>query len=71
MAEDFQIAVLNVAAIFAEMNRDAVGTAEFGGGCGPNGIGLVGAPGLAKRGNVVDVDAEFHVRIWVRGEVSE
>ena len=58
LAENFQIAILDMAAIFAEVDRDAVGAAQLGQSGGPNRIGLVRPPGLPERGDVVDVDAE-------------
>ena len=58
LAEHAQVAVLNMAAIFAQMQRDAVGAAQFGQGRGPDRVGLVRAAGLAQRRYVVDIDAE-------------
>ena len=59
LAEDPQVAVLDVAAVLAEVEGDAVGPAQFGQGGRPDRIGLVGSPGLPDGGDVVDVDAEF------------
>ena len=53
------VGVLDVAAVFAQVHGDAVGTAQVGLDGRPHGIGLPGAAGLAQGGNVVDVDAEF------------
>ena len=56
--EHAQVAVLNVAAVLAQVDRDRVGPAEFGERRRPDGIGLVRLAGLADRGDVVDVDAQ-------------
>ena len=59
LAEDPQIALLNVAAILAEMEGDAVGPPQFR-QCGrPDRIGLESPPDLADRCHVIDVDAKF------------
>ena len=59
LAEDPQIALLDVAAVLAEMDGDAVGPAQFG-QCGrPDRVGLESPPRLADRRHVVDVDAKF------------
>jgi hypothetical protein len=53
-----KIAVLNMASILAEVQRDAIGATKFSeGGC-PNRIGLVRSTGLSDRGYVIDIDAE-------------
>ncbi len=57
-AEDADVAVLDVAAVFPQVDGDAVGSGEFGEGGGVDGVGLDGAAGLADGGDVVDVDAE-------------
>jgi len=57
--ENPQVAVLNMAAIFAEMQRYAVGPAELGERGGPNRVGFVGAAGLSNRRDMVDIDAEM------------
>ena len=59
LAQDPQVAVLDVAAVLAEVERDAVGPAQFGQRGRPDRVRLVGPPRLADRGHVVDVDAEF------------
>lgn len=59
LAEPAHIAIANMAAIFAQVDRNSVGTTEFGFDGGPYGIGFVATPGLAEGGDVVDVDAEF------------
>ncbi len=53
------VAILDVAAVLAEMKCDPVGPAELGQGGGPDRIGLVGLAGLADGGDVVDVDPKF------------
>ena len=49
---------MDMAAVFAEMERDAVGPAEFRERGRPDGVGLVGAASLPDGGDVVDVDAK-------------
>jgi len=58
-AEHGQVAILDVAPVFAEVDRDAVGATQLGQRGSPNRVGLVGSPGLAESGDVVDVDAEI------------
>ena len=58
-AEDPQVAVGDVAAVLAEVEGDAVGPAQFGQRGRPNGVRLVGAPGLPHRGHVIDIDAKL------------
>ena len=53
-----QIALLNMAAILAQVDRDRVGPAQFGQRRRPNRVGLVRFAGLAHRGHVIDIDAE-------------
>lgn len=45
--------------IFAEMEGDAVGSAEFRLDGGPDGIGLDATSRLANGGYMVNVDAQF------------
>ena len=54
-----KVTVLNVPSILAQMDGDRVGSAEMRLDGGPHGVGLVGPPGLADRGHVVDVDAQL------------
>ena len=58
-AQLFNVVILNVAAVFAQVHGDAVGTAQMRFDGAPDGIGFVGLPRLADRGNVVDIDAQF------------
>src|SRR5205085_6400721 len=55
----FNVALLNVAAVFAQMHGDLIGAAQFGFHGGPHRIGFDPAPGLAHGRNVIDVDAQF------------
>lgn len=71
LAEQEQVAVVDVAAVFAEVDGDAVGTAKLGlvGGADRIGLALSEAfalvPRLADGGDVVDVDAELdHVGLY-------
>ncbi len=57
--EAAHIIVLDVPTVFTQMHSDAVGPTEVGFDGGPDGVGLVGSPGLADGGDVVDVDAEL------------
>ena len=52
--------VLDVTAIFAQMDGDAVGTPKMGLGRRPDGIGLPRPPGLADGGHMVDVDTKLN-----------
>jgi hypothetical protein len=56
--EQEEIAVLDVPAVFAEMDRDPIRTAQFRLHRGPNRIGFVSPAGLPNRGDVVDVDSQ-------------
>ena len=53
-----QIAVLDVPAIFAQVQRDPVRPGQFGKGGRPDRVRLDRASGLADRGDVIDVDAQ-------------
>ena len=54
-----QVALLDMPAILAEMDRNRVGPAQFGQRRRPHRVGLVRLAGLADRGHVVDVDAKY------------
>ena len=58
LAEQPEVAVLDVAAILAEVDRDPVRAAEFRLGRGPDRVGLAAPPGLAEGGHVVDVHSQ-------------
>ena len=53
-----KIAILNVATILAQVERDAVGAAKFSERRGPHGIRLVRLASFANSGDVVDVNSE-------------
>ena len=53
------VGILNVTAIFPQMNGNAVRTAEMGFDGAPDGVRFIGAARLAQRGDVVDVNAKF------------
>ena len=53
-----QVALLDVAAVLAQVDGDAVGAAEQGQHRRRHGVGFVRPPRLPQRGDVVDVDAE-------------
>src|SRR5262249_24196323 len=52
------VAVLDVAPVLAQVDGDAVGAGEEGEDGRRDGVGLVAAPCLPHRGDVVDVEAE-------------
>ena len=62
LAQPAHVLVLDVAPVLAQVHGDAVGAAEVRLDRRPHRIGLVGAPRLAHRGDVVDVDAELDHR---------
>jgi hypothetical protein len=51
------IGVLNVPAIFAQMNRDSIGAAKFGLLGGEHGTWLHALAGLAQRANMININA--------------
>ena len=59
LAQPPHVLVLDVAAVLAQVHGDAVGAAQVRLDRRPDRVGLVGAPRLADRGDVVDVDAEL------------
>ncbi len=60
VAQAVDIVVLDVAAIFAQVHGDAVGTAEMGFDGRPDGIGFIGAARLTDGRHMIDIDAEFN-----------
>ena len=54
------VVVADVAAVFAQVEGNVVGTVGFGGEGGFEGAGVGGAACVAQGGDVVDVDAEEH-----------
>ena len=58
--ERLDVRVLNVAAVFTEVDGDAVGTAGERVGRGADGIGLVRFPRFADGRDVINVDVEAH-----------
>src|SRR5690606_13844839 len=55
LTEQVEIALLDVAAILAEVERNAVGTSQLGERGRPDRVGFVRHAGLTHRGHVVDV----------------
>ena len=53
------IGILDMATIFPQMNRNAVGATEMGLDGAPDGIRFVGNARLPQRCDVVDIDAKF------------
>ena len=58
LPQDAHIAVLDVPAVFAQMDGDAVGAAQQRRAPRQHGIGFQGAASLPNRGDVIDVDAQ-------------
>lgn len=54
-----EIVILDVAAIFPEMQGDSIRAAELGLGCCPDRVGFVGPSCLSDRCDMVDVHAQF------------
>ncbi len=57
-SKPLDVAVLDMASVFPQMNGDAVGSGRFAQGRGLEGIRLVGSPSLADGGDVIDVDVQ-------------
>ena len=57
-SEQADVAVLDVPAVFAEVDGDAVGPSQLGQHGRPDRVRLSPAPGLAERGDMIDVDTE-------------
>jgi hypothetical protein len=51
------------------MDRNAIRPTQFRRRGRPNRIGLVGPPGLAERGHVIDIDAEFRHYVSLRKRI--
>ena len=62
VAQAAHVLVLDVAAVLAQVHRDAVGAAQVRLDRGPHRVRLVRASRLAHRRHVVDVDAELDHR---------
>ena len=60
LAQQAHVAILDVAAIFAQVHGDAVGAGELDERRRPHRIGIGGAARLAQRRDVIDVDVQFH-----------
>ena len=58
LPEEPQVAVLDVPPILAEVDGDPIGPAQLGQRGGPDRVGLMPAPRLAERGDVIDVDSQ-------------
>ena len=56
------VAILDVAAVFAQMQRDVVGARLLGQQRGVHRVRIRRAARLAHRGDVIDVDAQLDVR---------
>ena len=58
LPQQAQVAVLDVPAVFAEMDRDHVGPAQLGEHGRPDRVGLAPAADLTKRGDMIDIDTQ-------------
>ena len=58
LAQAQEIAVLDMPAVFTQMESDRAGAGALGGERRLDRIGIVDAPRLAQRGDVIDIDAE-------------
>ena len=58
LLHDLQVAFLYVAAVFAQVNGDAVGAGALGGQRGRDGVRIARPPRLAQGGHVIDVDPQ-------------
>jgi hypothetical protein len=58
LAEEPHVAILDVAAILTEVDGDPVGPAKLGHGRRPDWVRLVSPASLAKRRDMIDVDAQ-------------
>ena len=67
LSQKMYVAILNVPTIFAQVNGDAVGAAQYGQNGGGHGIGQLSVPGLSKRGNVIDVYAKSDHTVFLAG----
>jgi hypothetical protein len=59
--EAVDIGIADVAAVFTQMRRDAVGACLGSDACGTDRIGMRPAPGVTDRRDVVDIYAETEV----------
>jgi hypothetical protein len=57
LAQKRDISILNVATVFAQMDRDAVRSAQLGEDRCPHWVRLAPSARLANRGDMIDVDA--------------
>ena len=58
LAEQAEVAILDVAAILTKMNRDAIGATKLGLGRRPDRVRLATPSGLPERRDVVDVHSQ-------------
>ena len=58
MAKTLDVVIGNVAAVLAQMRRDAIGAGGDGDLGGAQRIGMIAAAGVPQRGDVIDVHAE-------------
>jgi hypothetical protein len=60
VAQDFDVAILDMAAVFTQMQRDRVGAGLLADQRGAHHVGVTRPARLAQRGDVVDIESEFH-----------
>ena len=59
LTQHTQIAILNMASIFTQVNRNPVCASQFR-QCGrPDGIGIISPASLPNRRDVIDIDSEY------------
>ncbi len=60
LTQSFNVPLLNVASVFPQVNRDAIGSTLFRKEGGLHRIGNINQPRLAHGGYMVDVDSKTH-----------
>jgi hypothetical protein len=60
VAQTAHILILNMAAILAQMDGNAVSATKMGLDRSPNGIRLIGSSSLPHRRDVIDIDTQFN-----------
>jgi Uma2 family endonuclease len=58
LAQNADVAVLDVPPVFAQVDGNTIGSGQFHDRCGGHWIGFDGTAGLTNRGDVVDVDSQ-------------
>jgi hypothetical protein len=58
-AQGAHVGVADMSAVFAQMERDRIGTRQLGGQCRLDRVGIVGAARIAHGGDVIDIYTQF------------